>query len=168
MTRMLIEVVIRAAHILRRQPGYSMPLTRLHAQLVHELGPQAGSYAEIYQQLRRRTDSFAFFNAPRALSSGDTWRGIVRDGSAAALDSAGMGSVVRVALTEALPREEASDLAAALNTTMSELAALCAQDTTLAAYIERATIEVTELSRVLTAVETDRPTTLPPDPPRAG
>lgn len=160
---MLIETILRAAHILRAQPGYTMTLSSLHAQLVAELGPRAGSYAEIYQQLRKRTDSFVLLNAPRFLAA-EGWRGVLHESGAGEAEAA--GAFVRVALTEPLGEED-SDLVAAVNATISTLAACCAQDQTLAPYIERAAVEAAELGRVLANAGTDRPTTPPPDPPPA-
>lgn len=160
---MLIETILRAAQILRAQPGYTMTLSSLHAQLVAELGPRAGSYAEIYQQLRRRTDSFVLLNAPRFLAA-ESWRGVLRESGAGEPGAA--GSFVRVALTEPLGEED-SDLVAAVNATVSALAACCVNDLTLAPYVERAAIEAAELSRALANAGTGHPTTPPPDLPPA-
>ncbi len=160
---MLIEVILRAAHILRAQPGYTMTLSSLHAQLVTELGPQAGSYVEIYQHLRKRTDSFVLLNAPRLLSP-EGWLGVVHENGAGSTGAA--GSCMRVALTEPLDGED-SDLVAAVNATISTLAACCVNDLTLAPYVERAAVEAAELSRVLANAAADHPTIPPPDPPPA-
>ena len=77
--RMLIDAVLRAARILQTIPGSSMPLVRLHAQLVRELGPAVGSYGEIYQQLKKRTDSFIVVDEARVLAGADGWPGVVRE-----------------------------------------------------------------------------------------
>lgn len=165
--RMLIEAVLRAAHILRAQPGYTMPLSRLYAQLVQELGSEAGSYSQIYQQLQKRTDSFTLLNSPRVLAAADGWSGMVREAYSEALQQAGLGSCVRVALTEAAAEDSNNDLAAALSATVGELVMLCGKDVALAAYVERASHELTELGRVLVSAGTSLPTTHPPDPPPA-
>ena len=161
---MMIDAVIRAASILQSQPGYSMPLVRLHAQLVREFGPAAGTYAEIYQQLRKRSDSFAILNTPRILGATDAWPGLVREAYDDALESAGFGSCVRVALTETQSETENADLLKALNVTLGELITRAADDENLAGYIESATHALAELNQVFTAAETSRPTTPPPDP----
>ena len=163
--RMIIDAVIRAAGILRSQPGYTMPLTRLHAQLVSELGPDAaGSYGQIYQQLRKRADSFLLYDTPRFLRSTDNWPGRVREAYEEALDQAGLGSCVRVTLTEIPPDAETAELITALNSTMSVLASRCAGDEALQEYIELGTQHVAALTRALSVGAGGRPTTLPPDP----
>ena len=161
---MKIDAVIRAASILQSRPGYSMPLVQLHAQLVREFGPAAGTYGEIYEQLARRSDSFALLNSPRVLGSTDGWPGMVREAYDSALEHAGLGSCVRVALTEAAADEQSADLINALNVTLGALIAGSDGDETLAGYIEAATLELAELNRVLTGAETSHPTTPPPDP----
>ena len=163
---MIIDAVLRAAGILRSQPGYTMPLARLHAQLVSELGPDAaGSYGQIYQQLRKRGDSFLLFDTPRFLGSAENWPGRVREAYEEALDQAGLGSCVRVTLTEVPPSAETAELITALNSTMSLLANSCVGDEALEEYVELGTQHVAALTRALSLAEIARPTTLPPDPP---
>lgn len=161
---MSLDTLLSAARILQSQPGYTMPLARLHAQLVRELGPAAGSYAQIYQALRNRTDSFLIVDAPRVLAT-DSWPGGVREAYDAAMQDAGLGSCVRVMLTETPPRHDA-DLLALLSTTLTELTVQCAGDRALTGYLERATVEIAELGRLM-AGAAGRPTTHPPDLPPA-
>lgn len=164
--RMIIDAVLRAAGILRAQPNYTMPLARLHAQLVAELGPEgAGSYGQIYQQLRKRADSFFLCDTPRLLGGADGWPGVVREAYQDALDQAGLGSCVRVTLTEMPPSVDALDLIAALNATMSVLASNCEGDEALAEYVARGTQDVADIARAITLAEAALPTTLPRDPP---
>jgi hypothetical protein len=163
---MLIDTVLRAARILQTAPGYSMPLVRLHAQLVRELGVAAGSYGEIYQQLKKRTDSFIVVDAVRVLDGTESWPGVVREVYDAALAHAGLGSCVRVSLTS-LQEGEASDLLTALGATLAQLAAGSTGDEALIEYLERGTQQLAEMNRVMFG-GTDRPTTLPPDPPPSG
>lgn len=165
--RMLIDAVLRAARILQSQPGYSMPLLRLHAQLVHELGADAGSYRQIYQQLKKRIDSFIIADMPRVLGGTDGWPGGVREAYESALDHAGLGSCVRITLTETPAQGKPCDLLAALGATLADLAINSAADDELAAYVERGSQQLLEMSRIIPDAETARPTTPLPDPPPA-
>ena len=160
---MLIDTVLRAARILESAPGYSMPLRRLHAQLVRELGPGAGTYAEIYQQLRKRTDSFIVVDGTRVLSGADTWPGQVREAYDSALEHAGLGSCIRVSLTSAQEGEH-SALLAALGTTVAALTTGAAGDPAMQPYVESVARQLAELNRVIMTGERDRPTIPPPDP----
>jgi hypothetical protein len=165
--RMLIDTVLRAARILQTAPGYSMPLVRLHAQLVRELGVAAGSYGEIYQQLKKRTDSFIVVDAARLLDGTESWPGVVREVYDAALAHAGLGSCVRVSLTSLQEGEATCDLLTALGATLAELRAGSAGDEALIEYLEHGTQQLVEMNGVMFG-GTDRPTTLPPDPPLSG
>jgi hypothetical protein len=162
--RMLIDAVLRAARILQTSPGYSMPLARLHAQLIRELGPQAGSYGEIYQQLKKRTDSFIVIDAARVLSGADNWPSVVREAYDSALEHAGMGACARVTLTSAQEGECNCELVAEIGATVATLTACCDGDEALAAYVERAARQLAELHQLMSG-GTDLPTTPLPDPP---
>jgi hypothetical protein len=163
---MSLDALLSAARILQSQPGYTMPLVRLHAQLVRELGAHAGSYGQIYQALKKRTDSFAILDAPRVLGT-DDWPGGVREAYDAALDGAGFGSCVRVMLTEMPLTDDRSNLLAALGLTLAHLATSTAGDCALAGYLERATHEAAEIVRIMQGDAVNRPTTPLPDPPPA-
>jgi hypothetical protein len=161
---MIIDAVLNAKRILEMQPGYSMPLRQLHAQLVRELGPGAGSYSEIYQQLRRKSDCFALLNAPRVLG-GHAWPGTVREQYENALEHVGLGACTRVTLTDPPVQDSAADLIAVLSATLGEIVSQADGDEALAAYIESATIDLEQLNRVITGAGTTLPTTPPPGPP---
>jgi hypothetical protein len=162
---MLIDTVLRAARILQGTPGYSLPLARLHAQLVRELGAEAGSYGEIYQQLKKRTDSFIVLDAARVLDGSDNWPLLIREEYDSALEHAGLGSCVRVSLAAAQEGEQTCDLMGALGATLAELTIAATGDEALTGYVERAAQQLAELNRVVFSGGTARPTTLPPDPP---
>jgi hypothetical protein len=162
---MKIDAVLRAARILQSQPGYSMPLVQLHAQLVRELGPEACSYGEIYQQLCKHRDSFAMMNSPRLLGATDSWPGLVREAYEDALDGVGLGSCIRVTLTETETRERNSDLITALSATLAELTARAEGDETLTTYVEAATHELAAMNAIVMGAETGLPTIPLPDLP---
>jgi hypothetical protein len=161
---MSLDALLCAARILQSQPGYTMPLARLHAQLVRELGAHAGSYGQIYQALKKRTDSFVLLDAPRVLGT-DGWPGGVREAYDAALEGAGLGSCVRVMLTETPVPAECSDLLAALGGTLADLTINSAHDGALKTYLERASLAAAELGRIMQGDAAVRPTTPLPDPP---
>lgn len=160
---MLIEALLRAARILKSQPGYTMPLARLHAQLVKEFGAHAGSYGQIYQQLQRRTDSFLILDSPKRIAGTDGWPGAVREAYESVLDNAGLGSCVRVTLTEPPPDPQAADLLAALNSTVAELMTAQEPDPALRNFVERATEQLTEINSVILNAAANHPTTPAPD-----
>ena len=155
---MSLDTLLSAARILQAQPGYTMPLTRLHAQLVRELGSAAGSYGQIYQALKKRTDSFVMLDAPRVLGT-EGWPGGVREAYDAALDGAGLGSCVRVMLTELPPPEDNGDLVAVLSATLTELTLAAGQDQALAGFLERTAQEVAEIGRFTQGGAAGLPTT---------
>jgi hypothetical protein len=164
---MIIDAVISAKRILELQPGYSMSLRHLHALLVRELGPAAGSYGEIYQQLRRKSDCFAILNAPRMLG-GESWPGAVREAYDSALENAGLGACARVTLTDPPSSEHVNaHVIAALTATLADITLLAEGDEALTAYLEAASLDLAQLSTALMAAEADLPTILLPDPPPA-
>ena len=165
--RMLIDAVLRAARILRTSPGNSLPLARLHAQLVRELGPQAGNYREIYQQLKKRIDSFIVIDAARVLDGADSWPSLVREAYDSALERAGMGSCVRVTLTSAQDGERSCELVTEIGATVAALQECSAGDEALTAYVARAARQLAELHEIMSG-GTGHPTIPPPDlPPSA-
>jgi hypothetical protein len=163
---MSLDALLSAARILQAQPGYTMPLVRLHAQLVRELGTGAGSYGQIYQQLEQRTDSFAIVNTPLVLGI-DGWPGGVREEYDAAFGGAGLGSCVRVVLTETPLTNEGSDLLCTVSVTLAHLSSSAGADRALAPYLESAARELAELTRIMQGDAAAHPTTLLPDPPSA-
>ena len=163
---MSLDALLCAARILQSQPGYTMPLVRLHAQLVRELGANVGSYGQIYQALKKRTDSFALVDAPRVLGM-DRWPGGVREAYDAALAGAGLGSCVRVMLTETPEAAESCDLVAALSVTLADLTIGSAADGALADYLECATREVVAIGRLMRSGAAAPPTSPLPGPPPA-
>ena len=165
---MKIEAVLRAVGILKRQPGYTMPLVRLHAQLVREFGPEAGSYGQIYQQLQKRAESFLVLDSARRLGGTDDWPRAVREEYNHALDQSGVGCCVSVTLTQAPPEHDADDFMATLNNTMADLLAACEQDPALKEFLERATEQLADIGRIILDAGAIRPTTRPRDPPSAG
>lgn len=165
--RMLIDSLLRAAGILQNAPGYTMPLVRLHAQLICELGVRAGSYGEIYQQLKKRTDSFIVVDGARLLDGADSWPGFIREDYDAALEHAGLGSCVRVSLAATQEGDATCELMTALGATLAQLAAGTGTDDALSEYLERGTQQLAEINRVMFA-ERGRPTTPLRDPQPSG
>ena len=162
---MLIDALLKAADILRLQPGHTMPLARLHTQLRDELG-SVGSYADLYRQLKKQPTSFALVDTARILGGTDGWSGLVRERYDSALDGAGLGSCIRVTLTELPETERSAEILAALTETVGALSGELENDRALQEYARRAVHELAELSRVMSAAA-DHPTIPPPDLRRA-
>jgi hypothetical protein len=162
---MNVEAIVRAAQILRSQPAYTMPLQALHARLERELGPDAGSYAQIYLQLKRLPHSFLMIDSPQLLQGADVWPAQVREEYGSALEGAGLGSCVRVALADVSVEEHAGAIGLA-STTVSELWAVAEGDPVLRAFLTDAAHQLEELSSLLADGEPAHPTTPPPDPPQ--
>jgi hypothetical protein len=162
---MKLEAILRAAQILRAQPAYAMPLAKLHARLAEELGTDAGTYAQVYLQLKNRPQSFMVVDSPRLLAGTEYWPAQVRDEYDAVLEVAGLGACVRVALTEVV--EDARSGAVALaGATMTELWNAAEHDSVMREYVTRATRELEEISSLLSMdAEAERPTIPLPDLP---
>ena len=163
---MKLEAILRAAQILRAQPSYAMPLAKLHTRLAEELGTDAGTYAQIYLQLKNRPQSFMVVDSPRLLDGTDYWPAQARDEYDAVLDVAGLGACVRVALTEVAVQDEQPGAIALAGATMSELWNAGEHDPIMRERVARATRELEEISSLLSAdAEAERPTIPLPDPP---
>lgn len=102
--RMKLDTLLRAAQILSVQPACTMPLATLHACLTDEIGREAGTYAQMHAELKKRPQSFMVMEAPS----------LVEDTSYAALNG-----FTWVTLAEK-PAEDRDALAIA-GTTLTEL-----------------------------------------------
>lgn len=163
---MKLEAILRAAQILRAQPTYAMPLAKLHARLAEELGTDAGTYAQIYLQLKNRPQSFMVVDSPRLLDGTDHWPIQVREEYDVALEVAGLGACVRVALTEVAVEDAQPGAIALAGATMTELWNAGEHDPVMREYVTRATRELEEISSLLWAdAEAELPTIPLPDLP---
>ena len=143
-----MQSILRAAEILRLQPGAAMSAPQLHARLVRELGPAAGSYAEMCHLLKNRPQSFMVLDAPYC----------------ALLKDAGIESEARVALVENDdPSTSALDVA---SQSMGSLWQNAQHDEELRAFLSGALEQLVEIGEVMKGDEAARPTTPPPDPRR--
>src|SRR5690606_9601115 len=95
---MLSEIEQRVLTLLRNDPEPMVPLARIHAALVAELGPRIGTYAQLHDRLRRRPDLFLLLDPLPLPWSADTWSGDVQDEYRNALREAGIDTGPRVAL----------------------------------------------------------------------
>lgn len=163
---MKLDALLRAAQILRAQPAYTMPLAKLHARLAEELGSGAGTYAQMYRQLKNRPESFMLVDSPRLLSGPQVWPSEARADYDAALEDVGLGACVRVALTEFSVEETPGAIGLAA-TTMNELWLAGEADPVIREYVLRASRELEEISSALSAAASaERPTTPRPDLPQ--
>lgn len=154
---MKIEALLRAAQILRSQPTYAMPLTRLHAYLAEELGADAGTYRDIYLALKKRPQSFMVLDAPQLLTdaAGET-----------DLES-NLGACVRVSLTEVAPGDQPTDALGMAAATVSELWQHGNADAVLHDCLSRAADQLEQIGALIANADAaERPTTHFRDPHR--
>jgi hypothetical protein len=161
---MKLDALLRAAQLLRAEPAHSMPLVKLHARLCDELGAGVGTYAEVYQQLKNRPQSFTVIDAPRLLNGTEGWPRHLREEYGAALESAGVGSCMRVTLTEPSDSGNADAIALA-GDTISALWRAAADDAELRDYLARASEQLEEIAATLQAASEEPTTILRPGPP---
>lgn len=161
---MTIRALLRAAQILRAQPGYSMPVVKLHARLVHELGSEVGSYAELYRLLKNRPEDFMLLDTPRVLPDASGWPQQVREEYENALETAGLGACVRVALTEMAEADDESSPFALAGRTLSNMWPAAHNDDALRQFLSTAAEQLAEIGEVMSRDEAGRPTTPLRDP----
>lgn len=160
---MKMELLVRAAQILRTEPAYTMPAVKLHTRLVAELGSEAGSYAEMHQMLKHRADSFILLDAPRLLPSAEAWPAQIRAEYEAALKAT--GSCTRVALLETAASAADNGALSMAGRTLSSLWPAAQSNDSLRALIRSALEELAELDEIIGHGEAERSTT-PPRHPR--
>lgn len=143
---MKLDALLRAAQILRKQPYYAMPLSRLHACLTDELGNNAGTYGEVYQELKKRPQSFMVLEPDPALEPG-------------------LGSYVHVTLIEETVPEDPCDVLSVAAATLNELWQRARADNVIQDYLAQATDQLAQMNSLITpACEAARPTTPVRDP----
>jgi|GEM_PF-522906 hypothetical protein len=177
---MLSEIEQRVLTLLRNDPEPMVPLARIHAALVAELGPRIGTYAQLHDRLRRRPDLFLLLDPLPLPWSADTWSGDVQDEYRNALREAGIDTGPRVALAapdvELPPPPPTAHPAARVLCTLQEslvhLWSCAADDPELQAEVVEALGQAEEIRRVLEDLAAPRPGQTPaapaPAPPRTG
>ncbi|MGQ0561951.1 MAG: hypothetical protein ACT443_08775 [Gemmatimonadota bacterium] len=151
---MKLDTLLRAAQILRSQPAYAMPLARLHARLAEEFGGEAGSYARMYQELKKRPQSFMVLDSPRLVED-DRYDDL--------LEGTGLGACTRVALAEAI-EEEAPGALNMAGATLAELWPKTEADPVLREYLAQAMRELEAISAAAADGAPAHPTTPARDP----
>lgn len=138
---MKLDALLRAAKILRTQPCYAMPLARLHACLTDELGSGAGTYGDVYRELKKRPESFMVLEPDPVLEPG-------------------LGSYVHVTLIEDTVADDPCDVVAMATATLNELWQRASADNVIQDYLAHATDQLAQLNSLITpAGEAERPTT---------
>ena len=135
---MNLDALLRAAQILGSQPARTMPLARLHACLTRELGNDAGTYAHIHAELKKRPQSFMVLEAPR-LTADDAYESV--------LEGAGVSGCTWVTLAEG-PGEDLDALGVA-TATLTELWTRIEADPTLREYLLHAAQQLEALGEAL-------------------
>jgi hypothetical protein len=160
---MKIDILLRAAQILRAQPAFTMPLGELYRLVTAELGSQAGSYADFCASLKNRPASFVVIDPPRPLDSTAAWPRHIRERYDSALADTGLAMFARVALAELPGGPCADDALAIASRTINGLWQSSDADPILQAALARACYQLDELNAQLDAAA-ERPTTRPPYP----
>jgi hypothetical protein len=137
---MKLDALLRVAQILRSQPAYTMPLARLHRCLAEELGTDAGTYAQMYQELKKRPHSFMVLDSPRLLD---------HEAYGALLEEAGLGACTRIALADLGAGEDLTSAISIAGATLSELWLRAETDPVLREYLVQA---ATEMERICQAM----------------
>jgi hypothetical protein len=135
---MNLDALLRAAQILRSHPARTMPLMRLHACLADELGSDAGTYAHVHAELKKRPHSFMVLEAPRLTAD---------DASESVLEGAGVSGCTWVTLAEG-PGEDLDALGVA-TATLTELWSRIDADPTLGEYLLHAAQQLEALGEAL-------------------
>lgn len=137
---MKLDTLLRVAQILRSQPAYTMPLSRLHKCLAEELGPEAGTYAQMYHELKKRPQSFMVLDSPRLLDH-EAYGGL--------FDDAGLGACTRIALAELGAGDDLTSAVSIASATLSELWTRADTDPVLRDYLVQAAREMERISDAL-------------------
>jgi len=170
---MVSQIEQRVLALLRNDPDPMVPLTRIHAALVAELGPRCGTYAQLYERLRRRPDLFLLLEPLPIPWSGDTWSADIQDEYRHALREAGLDTGPRVALAtpdaELPPLPAGAHPAAPVLRTLQEslvhLWSSAADDPELQAELIEALGQAEEIRRVLQDLAASEPEQSPSLPP---
>ncbi len=170
---MLSQIEQRVLTLLRNDPDPMVPLTRIHAALVAELGPRSGTYAQLHERLRRRPDLFLLLEPLPIPWSADSWSADIEDEYRQALHEAGLDAGPRVALAapdaELPPPPAAAHPAApvlrAVQESLVHLWSCAADDPQLQAELIEALGQAEEIRRVLQDLASSEPGHTPPRPP---
>ena len=170
---MISEIEQRVLTLLRNDPEPLVPLTRIHAALVAELGPRTGTYAQLHERLRRRPDLFLLLEPLPMPWSADAWAADIEDEYRHALREAGLDPGPHVAL--ATPDAELPPLPAtappaapvlrSLQESLVHLWSCAADDPELQAELVEALGQAEEIRRALEDLAASEPLEPPPGPP---
>lgn len=130
--RMKLDTLLRAAEILSVQPACTMPLAALHTCLTDEIGHDAGTYAQMHAELKKRPQSFMVLEAPS----------LVEDASYASLRG-----FTWVTLAESQAHDR--DALAMAGTTLTELWARTEADPTLREMLREGARQIESLGEAL-------------------
>ena len=135
---MNLDALLRAAQILRDRPACTMPLAKLHASLSGELGRDAGTYAQMHAELKKRPQSFMVLESPPLIDDADY---------ESLLMEAGVGGCTWVTLAEG-PGEDLDALGVA-TATLTELWSRTDADPSLREYLLHAAQQLESLGESL-------------------
>jgi hypothetical protein len=146
--------------LLRRQAGRALSLQQLHALLLQELGPGAGTYHQLHQRLKKTAAPLRLLERTHPFPAEQDWPEDARARYQQALQDAGYDPSPIVALSAA--SEEAPDVLDELRTTLLDLSEQLQQESHFSADIVAALSGLAEIQEQ--AARAARPTILPLDP----
>jgi hypothetical protein len=162
--RLLFDrVEVCTTELLRRQPGHTLSLQRLHDALLRELGAAAGTYHQLQQRLKHAHAVFRVVERPGPLTDMHTWPLELREQYTGALRAAGLDLsplVILVGPSESLD----AGLLGGLEATLTALQARAQKDPALESDVRAVFSDLPEL---LEALAQALPTTTPPRNPAA-
>ena len=147
--------------LLRRQAGRALSLQQLHALLLHELGPGAGTYHQLHQRLKKSAAPLRLLERTHAFPAELNWPDEARLRYQRALLAAGYDASPIVAL--AATPDDTTDVLDDLRTTLLELSEQLQQESHFTADIVAALSGLAEIREQ--AVRAKPPTILPRDLP---
>ena len=129
---MIDSIETLATEQLRSHNGQTMTLSDLHATLVDELGPAAGTYHQLYQRLKRSRHRFVLFERRNAVYPGE-FPDECRTDYERALRTAGFD--LSPVVTLAPESDESSDVLSTLRETLLTLSKTLASEDAVASEL---------------------------------
>lgn len=169
--------------LLRADPEFAVPISRLYDALLDEAGPIVAASGHLQERLRRRPDLFILLEPRPAPWEGAEWPERVRQEYSAALRAAGLAQEPRVVPRSPPPISEGGGelelLLRQINDTLVDLWDATDDDPDARSQVAEALSTGTTIQNALRAnkrgarsdsppPERDRPTTPPPGPPAGG
>jgi hypothetical protein len=154
------EIESAAARVLRACSTPSVSMRRLHALVVAEIGPEAGSYVRFKDAVRRRRDLFVVVDPDDPLGDGQPWPPSLLAEYRQALSAAGFDAEPVVVLTgtavtgvSLLDDEPEDSVMGRLSRSLVDLLGPARRDPALERAIAQAVLQSDTMARAVTAAD---------------